>query len=171
MRNRYVQAPYLSPGFSDLTSHRKTRNPDTSRLHTLYCAELWHSTPSAKRTRQSHTPQNHTHLRISPCDIPCGHHTDISTLQIPHITHLLLDPDLHPRGSLAAVVIPINPAILIMPPPTQTAVITHSNFHSRNASPATILSPIKPNTIQINWFFRVISKINPVYNEIMQNKS
>ena len=40
-------------------------------------------------------------------------------------------------------------AILSMPP-TQAAVTTHSNFCSRNASPATILSSIRPNIIQIN---------------------
>nr|QNT35626.1 hypothetical protein BFFPPMPJ_00031 [uncultured Methanosarcinales archaeon] len=43
-----------------------------------------------------------------------------------------------------------DPAILIMPPHTQTVVITQSNFCSRNASPTTTISPIRPNTIQIN---------------------
>jgi len=58
------------------------------------------------------------------------------------------------------------PAILIMAPATQTAVIAHSNFHSRSASPVTILFSIRPNAIQINRFFRVISKIMPVSTEI-----
>lgn len=76
MRNRYVQAPYLSSGFGDLTSHRKTRNPDTS-LFTYSAAQNCGIAPLRQREPgQSHIPQNRTHLRISPCDIPCGHHTD-----------------------------------------------------------------------------------------------
>jgi hypothetical protein len=62
-------------------------------------------------------------------------------------------------------------AILIMPPPTQTAVITRLKFSlsKRITSHNLIFDQTKYNLNQM--ISRVISKINPVSTEIMQNKS
>ena len=93
----------LWSGVRDLTPHRKTGNPDTSLLHILCCAELWHSTPSAKRTRAAtHSPKPHpsSHFTLrSP-------HRSIRPADPSHIIHPLLGPALHPTLSQPATCSP-----------------------------------------------------------------